>query len=439
MNRIRSALVALLVGSLATAPAFAAVCAVDNVPASSLLIPYVHFDYGAGCGSVSPQTRDTEFWFHNTDNESQLSRVTLWSRAGIPVLDFLVYQQGRESHRFRLRELLCNGNLPRTGPGESNTSRFSVLGTPSIAGCSNNAFSNEPPMYPVLTAQQLADLRLALTGKVVAAANGCYAPDAGDDLARGYITIDVVKNCTAGTPADAAYQDTMGHANVLVGGYLMDDGQQNAGYGGAAVAIESAPAGRFVQDASTFYGRYDGYSADDRREPLPSTWMAGFAHSGASGSNGEFIVWREVPKLVPSMALCGGSTDGAEIPLEAREQRLFDGAGASQGPPQAPPAAIPLATQRIPAAALESTSAVGSAGRIGLGYAHLADGTADPRLGQAWLGAVFTTAQRFGEIVPGIPMDSRCAAGSATPADVRGPTPTNPTVAGYLFTDRFED
>lgn len=439
MNRTRSALVALLFGSLATVPASASVCAVDTVPAASLLIPYVHFDYGAGCGPLSALTRDTEFWFHNTDNESQLSRVTLWSRAGIPVLDFLVYQQGRESHRFRLRDLLCNGVLPRTGPGEANTSRFSVLGTPSIAGCNNTTFGSEPPMYPPLTAQQLGDLRLALTGKVVAAANGCYAPDAGDDLARGYVTIDVVTNCAAGTPADAAYYGTIGHANVLVGGYLMDDGQQNAGYGGAAIAIESAPAGRFVQDASTFYGRYDGFSGDDRREPLPSTWMAGFAHSGASGSNGEFIVWREVPKLAPSMALCGGSSDGAEIPLEARAQRLFDAGGNSQPAPQGPPAAIPLATQRIPAAALENTSIVGSAGRTGLGYAHLADGTADPRLGQAWLGAVFTTEERYGEIVSGIPMDSRCAAGSATAADVRGPTPTNPTFASYVFADRFED
>lgn len=437
MNRIAPTLAALLAGWLITASATAAICAVDTVPASTLLIPYVEFDYAAGCG-FNFNGRDTEFWFHNTDNESQLSRVTLWSQAGIPALDFLVYQQGRESHRFRLRDLLCTGTLPRTGPGESNTSLFSLFGTPSISGCNNSLFGNEPPMYPPLTTEQLGDLRLALTGKVVPAADGCYAPDAGDDLARGYITIDVVQNCTAGSSADTGY-DSLGHANVLIGGYMLEDGSQNIGGGGAAIAIESAPASRFGQDASTFYGRYDDFSGTDRREPLPSTWMASFAHSGSNDDDGEFIVWREVPALTPSMALCGGSSDGGEIPLESREQRLFDASGDSEPAPQAAPNPIPLASQRIPAAALESTSTIGSAAVNGLGYAHLADGTADPRLGQAWLGTVLTTAGRYGDVVSGIPMDSRCAAGSATPADVRGPTPTNPTFASYLFTDRFED
>jgi hypothetical protein len=445
MTSLRSISVAL-VAALAPLSAGAAVCAVDTVPAASLLVPYFELDLATACSSqLRNNASETEFWFHNTSNESTLSRVTLWSQAGIPALDFLVYQQGRESHHIPLRSVLCDGTLPRTGPGEGDTSRFSLLGTPSLSLCFNGSFGNQAPMYPPLTSTQLADLRLALTGKVVPSANGCYAPDAGDQVARGYITIDVVRTCAAVTPADTGYYDTstgevpIASDNVLVGGFLLSEGAQNIGYGAAAIALEAAPAGRFVQDDSTFYGRYHGYSGVDRREPLPSTWMTGLAHSGANGSNGEAIVWREVPKLTPSMALCAGSSTGGEVPLEAREQRLFDAGGHSQPAPQAPPAAIPLATQRLPLSALESTSVVGSAGRRALGYAHLADGTADPRLGQAWFGALVRTEGRYGDLVSGIPIDSRCDAGSSTPADVRGPTPTNPNVPGYFWADGFED
>lgn len=431
----------LMATACAVPGAHAAICAMDPHPAATLLLPYFEHDYGGGCTPSSAHDHGASFTLHNASDQSQLGRITLWSTAGIPVLDFYLYLHARQSQRITLYDLLCEGSLPRTGSQLNRSEATFRSSSANFSQCGSGFEPDVPPRYDTnLSAARRDEIRQALTGGNVEAAGGCYGPDHGDDIGRGYITVDDVEACAMQAVDSAAYvQTTLGFDNVWLGGWEQTGIAENVGAGGALIAIEAAPPGTFTEDMPTFYGRFDDFSAVDRREPLPSTWSTGFAQGGTPARTAEWIVWRETPRLAPSPVLCGGASTGGELPLQAREQRGFDAGGQSQAPPQAPPAPIGLATQRIPAAALESTSQVAFAGTLGLGYANLADGTADPRLGQAWLGALSYVPGSHGDLTPGIALDSRCPAGFAAPADVSGPLPGLPVLPHEVFMDGYED
>lgn len=433
-------LTAFLVAAACAAPgAQAAICAIDPRPAATLLLPYFEHDYA--CVASTQDDHGANFTLHNASSQSQLGRVTLWSTAGVPVFDFYLYLHARQSRRITLYDLLCTGELPRTGSQLGASDATFRTSSQNFSQCGSGFEPDVPPVYTTnLSAARREEIRRALTGKHVEAAAGCYGPDHGDDIGRGYITVDDVESCATHAVDSAAYvQTTLGFDNVWLGGWEQTGIAPHVGAGGALIAIEAAPPGTFASGTPTFYGRFDDFSAVDRREPLPSTWATGFLQNGSPARTAEWIVWRETPRLAPSPALCGGTSAGGELPLEAREQRAFDAGGQSQAPPQALPAPIGLATQRIPAVALESTSQIAFAGLRGLGYANLADGTADPRLGQAWLGALSFVPERFGDLTPGIAMDSRCPAAFPAPADVSGPLPSLPALPHQVFGDSYED
>src|SRR5262249_42219232 len=93
--------------ALAGAPAGAVLCAIDQVPAATLLAPFFEVDLN----NVSGVT--TVVAITNTASTAHVAHVTLWTDWGIGVLDFDVYLTGHDVQVINLRDLF-NGLIPRT-------------------------------------------------------------------------------------------------------------------------------------------------------------------------------------------------------------------------------------------------------------------------------------------------------------------------------------
>src|SRR5262249_26119902 len=108
-------------------------------------------------------------------------------------------------------------------------------------------------------------LQSALTGKPSAVLNGLCAGQAlGDNIARGYITMDTVNNCTLRFPGDVGYFAAGGTGdatdqNIIWGDYAIVNETQNFVQGGALVHIEASATDPATTTSGryTFYGRYD--------------------------------------------------------------------------------------------------------------------------------------------------------------------------------------
>jgi hypothetical protein len=98
--------VLLLLCALAP-PAGAVTCALDDVPAATLLLPYFEVDLD------NPLGRTTLFSINNASASAVLTNVTLWTDLGIPALYFQVYLTGYDVQTINLRDLFA-GVLPRT-------------------------------------------------------------------------------------------------------------------------------------------------------------------------------------------------------------------------------------------------------------------------------------------------------------------------------------
>ena len=101
-------LFALAAALAASAPASGELCALDDAPAATLLLPWFEVAYG------DPGAVTTAFSIVNTVAEAKLTRVTLWSDLGVPVLWFNVYLTGWDVQTINLRDVLA-GTLPSTG------------------------------------------------------------------------------------------------------------------------------------------------------------------------------------------------------------------------------------------------------------------------------------------------------------------------------------
>ena len=309
--------------------------ALDNVPANTLLFPYFEADT-ADTGNGP----DTLISFHNASATAVLSHVVVWTDLGIPVLSFNVYQTGYDITSFSVRDVLINGNLPRTASaGQDPTDTISPHGIISqdinFASCSGQL----PYPGSVLYEGYRADLKAALTGHGAVFLDGkCTAHDHGDAIARGYITIDTVNSCTTRGPADAGYfaSDTT-NQNTQSGEYFLVDSANALLHQGTAVAIE-AGSELLIPGNYTFYGRLLGWGANDMREPLPTAWAV-----DAQAAGTELIVWRD-PKVVPVPFTCG-SSPGAGLPLGHESAFSFDNQEQPLGGPSGTP--FGLATQRV--------------------------------------------------------------------------------------------
>jgi hypothetical protein len=270
-------------------------CDVALVPAATLLLPYFEVDY------QSPATiaRTTLFTIQNTTALPQIARVTLWTDWSYPMLTFNVFLTGYDVQAISMYDIFARGAIP-------NTSSMAPVGTLSFGNDRNPHFgagaaamcSSGPA---TITMAMVDDLRKAFTGGTLALP-GCASAAVGNvhGNAVGYATIDVVANCNANSPVDAAYfaNDVL-FDNVLTGDYQhINPNPATGNYAGGNPLVhiraipEGGPAGAAVP-TNLPYTFYDRYTKDDRRQPLPSVFVPHYINGGINAFNTTLQIWRE--------------------------------------------------------------------------------------------------------------------------------------------------
>ena len=410
---------------VAAVPAQATLCNVDVTPAATLLLPYFEVDFDHAKGA------DTKFSVNNAGAAAVLAHVVLWSDLSSPVLDFNIYLTGYDVQTVDLRDLLVNGNLPQTASaGQDPTDTISPQGVFSqdinFASCSGQL----PP--PKLPASFILHLKLSLTGKASPLlGNQCAGRDLGDNIARGYVTVDTVNNCTLRFPGDQGYfsLDTTTQ-NVLWGDYsFVNPAAAKAATGGPLVHIEASdtdPAtttpGRY-----TFYGRYVNWNASDHREPLATTFGGRYNTGGPDVAHTSFVVWRDTKTNQGAFACPAAQGRPAWYPLGMEGLDIFDEQEHVVVPqtfpfsPQPPGAGIvpfPAATQRtvLNSAALPVPF---NSGWIFTDLNTTVTGNPnppfDPAAAQGWLIYDMDSDGRFTIGYEGLRLDSACAPNHTVP------------------------
>jgi hypothetical protein len=420
------------------------ICTIDHQPAATLLLPYFEVDLNsAGLaesagkktlmavsnGKAAPGSKTT---LRGDEDESSavLAHVVIWSDLSVPVLDFNIYLTSYDVQTINLWEIL-NGKVPRTAsvgqdPGDLISPKGAFSQDIDFASCNGQL---PPPMLPD---QYREHLRAALTGKFSALLNGCAGLDYGDNIARGYVTIDVVNNCTLRFPGDAGYFVSGGtgdatNQNVLVGDYFYLDDRpsiQGGGFASGDVMVpiqahatnpETSVAGQY-----TFYGRYEGWTAADNREPLATNFAVRYINSSILSWRTKYIVWRD-SKVDQGAFKCG--TLPAWYPLAQEQVLVFDEQETPElieTPPFSPP---PPGEFQLPFPAEARSAMVDGedfpvsfdAGWMFLNLntfvaAAGANPPEDPTAAQAWVHVVMDAAGRFSVGLDAIQLDSACKA-----------------------------
>ena len=151
-----------------------------------------------------------------------LAHVTFWSDLSVPIFDFNIYLTGYDVQTINLRDILVNGILPQTASdGQDPTDTISPQGpfSQDINFSSCSVILPPPAALPAIFIQHL---QTSLTGKPSPIlGNLCAGRTLGDNIARGYITVDTVNNCTLRFPSDTGYfGGDATDQNVLWGDYF---------------------------------------------------------------------------------------------------------------------------------------------------------------------------------------------------------------------------
>jgi hypothetical protein len=290
---------------------------VDAVPAATLLLPYFEVNL------ADPSGITTLFSINNASATAILAHVTLWTDQAIPTIAFDVYLTGYDVQTINVRDLF-NGVLPVTAddgadPGDtvSNQGQLSQdINFPGSTGpCGSPAtLYNQPD--PTLPAK-VDHMRRAHTGQASPIFGGrCSGANYGDNIVRGYITVDTVNSCNLLFPPDPGYFGGGGVAtsqNVLWGDYFYVDSANNFAQGDNLVHLEACIPGNgfigyvgngagqcpFAPGDYTFYGRYVAGLGSDQRESLATTFASRYLNGGAFSGGTDLVVWRD-PKTTPT-------------------------------------------------------------------------------------------------------------------------------------------
>jgi hypothetical protein len=423
------AIVLLLAGLLASAPARAVICTVDEVPAATLLLPYFEVDLGNRWGS------GTLFSINNASASAVLAHVVVWSDLSVPVLDFNIYLTGYDVQTILLWDVL-QGNLPRTASaGQDPTDTISPQGDFSqdinFASCSGLLPA------PQLPASFVEHLRLSLTGQASPVLGGrCAGRAFGDNIARGYITVDTVNNCTLRFPGDPGYFGSGGtgdatNQNVLWGDYFYINELQNFADGNPLVHVEASATDPQTSVAGqyTFYGRYVNWTAADNREPLATSFATRYVTGGTVSGGSDLIVWRDSKvNQAPFTCPVAPGVRPAWYPLGQEGIVIFDEEEQPQVAQSFPVSPQPPQTGLIPFPAEAQRTVVGGADLpvpFSFGWLYLNLNTAvaaaganppeDPAAAQAWVTVQMKAQGRFSVGFDAIQLDSACLASHFTP------------------------
>jgi len=413
------------------AAAHAELGTIDDVPAATLLLPYFEVDL------ANPNGVTTLFSINNASATAVLTHVTFWSDLAVPTLAFNVYLTGYDVVTINVRDIFVNGNAPRTASaGQDPSNTISPKGPLSqdinFASC-----TGQLPLPP-LPASYLAHIQAAHTGKPSAFFGGlCSGQALGDNIARGYVTVDTVNNCTLRFPGDIGYFVSGGagdatNQNVLWGDVCYVNPGQNFASRGTLVHIEAFPGtgvsgGQPTSPLTTNPGNYTFYGrvlpapflADDNREPLATNFATRFLNGGVFTGGTSLLVWRD-PKTKQGPFTCP-AVPGVRppwFPLGQEGVVIFDEQEHPVVPivfpfaPQPPVATIipfPAATQRVKVGG----PALPVPFNFGWLYLNLNTTVAgspnppvDPAAAQGWVTTVDDASGRFSLGYPAIQLDS---------------------------------
>jgi hypothetical protein len=415
---------------------------IDDVPAATLLLPYFEVDLDSAAGVT------TLFSVNNASASAAVAHVTFWTDESIPTLDFDIYLTGYDVQTINIRDIF-NGILPRTADDGSDVAADTIspqgdisqdINFPGSTGpCATSGLYNPYPT-PTLSAAFLVHLRNAHTGAASPVfGNRCAGANYGDNIARGYITVDSVTSCNLSFPSDAGYATGLiDFRNILWGDYFYVNPNQNFAQGETLAHIEACVPGNgyigyvgngaglcpFGPGEYTFYGRYAAVSGNDQREPLATTFASRFANGGAFDGGTDLIVWRD-SKTVPVGAngphSCSGTvgwfplgqTDVVAFDEEENATDLcFQGDNVSPATGGAD-VCFPLEAQRI---FVEGGNAIADDmgvpydfGWLYLNLNHTIAGDPFPGVAQAWVTTVMDADGRFSVGYDAIQLDNATA------------------------------
>lgn len=288
--------------------------ALDFAPAATLLLP--HFEVSLD----DPNQSNTIARITNTVADAVLVNVTLWTDLGVPTRNFPLYLTGFDQAELDLRLLFARGLLSRTAtagqdPGDLISPRGPFSQDINFASCSG--------LIPqaALKAGPLAALQLAHTGRASPLFAGkCAGSTRTDNVARGYLTFDLVNTCRPGFPTGAGYASSLDSRNTLVGDFMLTNRTARTVLAEALVPVHARPPSHplFAAGQPRFYGRYTAHQ-EVNREALPSHYEVPFDQTGTGKTS--LVVWRE-PDLAAAPFTCGQAPAGQ--PGDASELLAFD-------------------------------------------------------------------------------------------------------------------
>ena len=441
-------------------------CTIEATPSSTLMLPYFEVDIDHADGV------DTFFSINNAEPFSILGHVIVWTDMSVEALDFNIYLTGYDVQTIGLGLIIRDGILPETSYDDSPIGGFSwdyVFA--DYAACE----SILPYTNPALDAEFLAHLQSILTGGPSAIYGGrCGGADYGDNIARGYVTVDNVVDCTILTPCDVGYfvdtpnNDTQigYYLNAMWGDWYMIDYANDFAQGDTLVHVQSyfpewpfalfgeignppetkltpaqnlaavralrarAPqatdAVGFGPFGATFWGRCATAFDEDRfatdfREPLGTTYAARFYQNAAFTGGTDYLVWRD-----SLFNVYFGDEDGFScssgpdwFPLNERQVVFFDEqenpeTACTISPCPEQDILFPLEAQRVSIEDIDVTP------ESGWTYMNLNQVWIINPFGlttvaaQGWVTAVHSAEGRFSAGLPAVQLDSMCDFSSVT-------------------------
>ncbi len=340
-------LVALAAPRAAEAELTMAADRIANEPAATLLLPYFEVQLNKKIGGKSSGI-NTIFSINNASATAVLAHVTIWSDLAVPITVFNVYLTGYDTQTVDMFEVL-NGHLPRTAsngqdPGDLISNQGSISQDINFASC-----GGQLPYPDPLPAETITFLRETLTGNPIQLLPGkCAGRKLPDKklTARGYVTVDVVNNCTLRFPSDPGYFVGGGfgdatNQNVLWGDYVYVNKSKKVGRGDALIHIQASATDpeTSVPGEYTFYSRYVASIAADNRQPLSTTFAGRFVNvpkHPVFPTGTSVIAWRDT-KRSQTFFNCG--TLPTPFPLSQEGIVVFDeqeNPEIPQGPPIPP-------------------------------------------------------------------------------------------------------
>jgi hypothetical protein len=436
----RTTLWLVLLGLLALGgQAGAVICTIDQVPAATLLLPYFEVDLS------NPNGLTTLFSINNASATAVLAHVVVRTDLSVEIFDFNVYLTGYDVQTINLRDIIVSGNLPQTASaGQDPTDTISPKG--SLSQDINFASCTGQLPLPPLSAATLGYLQAALTGAAIpatfqtcAVAPCCAGQDIGDNIARGYITVDTVNNCTL-SPQDAPGYFAAGgtgsatNQNVLWGDWFIVNSTENFAEGGDLVHIEAdatnpatSTAGRY-----TFYGRYlkpTPWTAVDNREPLATNFATRYLNGGPFTAGTTLLCWRDSKTDQGQFSCPAASGNPSWYPLGQEGFVSFDeqehplqAATCTTSPcPSITSVICPAETQRVVVGG-PSLPVPADFGWLYLDLNVTIAGNpnppVDPAAAQAWVVSTLASNGHYAVGLDAIRLDSACAANHTFPGSL---------------------